>query len=84
MQYTMTITSKGQATIPVAIRKAFGITPGKTAKINISLKPGHRTAVMEKPITAEEVQRRARQRLKPGIPPLLDARAFYNTREPHL
>jgi len=36
MQYTSTMTSKGQVTVPAAFRRKLGIKPGETVRLSIS------------------------------------------------
>ncbi len=82
-EYMITMTSKGQFTMPVEVRELFSLG-NVNNKLKLVLNTETKTIKIEKPITVEEVQRRARQRLKPGIEPLLDARAFYDTRKPRI
>jgi AbrB family looped-hinge helix DNA binding protein len=52
----VTMTTKGQITVPVEIRRAMGLVPGK--KLNISLKGDD--IVIQKPVSVESVRKRIR------------------------
>jgi antitoxin PrlF len=52
---TTTVTSKGQVTIPKAIRKAMGIKPGDKVDIRATASGG---AYLEKPGTLKEYERK--------------------------
>lgn len=80
-QYTITMTSKGQFTLPIELRRQFGLTKaGDTLKVKPSANLDE--LILRRPPSFEEIQAKARRFMKPGIPPLLDPRAFYDTREP--
>jgi AbrB family looped-hinge helix DNA binding protein len=49
----VTMTEKGQITVPVEIRRSLGLKPGK--KLNITLKGDD--IVIQKPVALEEVRR---------------------------
>jgi bifunctional DNA-binding transcriptional regulator/antitoxin component of YhaV-PrlF toxin-antitoxin module len=82
-EYTITMTSKGQFTMPVKLREIFGLKKAGD-QLNIKYDSVTRQAKIQRPLTAKDVQARARRHLKPGIAPLVDARAFYNTRAPRI
>jgi bifunctional DNA-binding transcriptional regulator/antitoxin component of YhaV-PrlF toxin-antitoxin module len=82
-EYTINMTSKGQFTMPFALRREFGLSK-LPAKLTLKYNPSTKVARIEKPISFEEVQRLARRHLKPGSKPLLDAKAYYQTRKPRI
>jgi len=82
-EYTITMTSKGQFTMPVDVRRAFGVTD-KSRSLKLTYNPSTKQAKIEKPITFEEIRAMAKKMIDPSIQPLEDARAFYNTREPRV
>ena len=82
-EFTITMTSKGQFTMPVALRKAFDLNVAGD-KLKIKFNATTKQAKIEKPVTFDEIQALSRKYLKPGIQPLLDPRAFYNTRPPRI
>lgn len=72
MTYTTTMTSKGQITVPVAIRKKLGLKPGEQIAINLK----GNTATIEAydwRAGMVDIQRRMQSHLKKqGITPLSD------------
>jgi len=80
-EYTITVTSKGQFTMPIDVRRAFGIT-SKSRSLTLTYNPSTNQAKIEKPITFDQIQTIAKKYIKPGTSPLLDARKFYETRDP--
>ncbi len=79
-EYTITMTSKGQFTMPVSVRKALGLNQYSNT-LKLLYNPATKIAKIEKPLTIDEIKARARRHIKPGTPPLLDAHAFFDTRE---
>ncbi|MDR1470778.1 MAG: AbrB/MazE/SpoVT family DNA-binding domain-containing protein [Spirochaetaceae bacterium] len=61
MRY-VTMTEKGQITVPVEIRRSLGLKPGK--KLNISLKGDD--IVIQKSVTLEEVRQLLKAEMKNG------------------
>ena len=56
----VTMTVKGQITVPAEIRRALGLLPGK--KLNISLKGDD--IVIQKPVALEDVRQALRAEMK--------------------
>jgi len=81
MTLTITMTSKGQFTLPANVRRALGLhKPGE--KLTLDLNAASQQVVLSKPISFADIQARAKTYVKPGTTPLTDADAFYNAREP--
>ena len=76
MNTTITITSKGQTTIPVEIRRHFGIDKsGGELIANFDEKKGE--LIISKPTDINELTARISSYIKPGIKPLLNVDEFY-------
>ncbi|HEY4160952.1 MAG TPA: AbrB/MazE/SpoVT family DNA-binding domain-containing protein [Candidatus Saccharimonadales bacterium] len=82
MKTTLTITSKGQTTIPAPIRKALGVDKGGILYIDFNER--NNKATIEKPLTIDEISAKYSKLIKPGTPPLTDVHTFYQTREPRV
>jgi bifunctional DNA-binding transcriptional regulator/antitoxin component of YhaV-PrlF toxin-antitoxin module len=83
MAQIITMTSKGQFTLPANVRRALGLhKPGE--KLTLDLNAASQQIVLSKPISFADIQARSQKYIKPGTTPLTDADAFYNTREPRL
>lgn len=72
----LTITSKGQTTIPVAMRRSLGIT-NKGGVLFVDLDENKGKAVITKPLTPEELSERVSQNIKKGTKPVLDVGVYY-------
>ena len=83
MTVTITMTSKGQFTLPANVRKAMALNkPGD--KLVLDFSPTKQQAILSKPVSLEAIQAKARAYVKPGTKPLPDVDALYNSREPRL
>lgn len=83
MSLTITMTSKGQITLPAQVRRAMALhTRGD--KLMLDFSPASQQVVLSKPVSFADIQAKARQYMKPGTTPLMEADAFYNAREPRL
>ncbi len=80
-EYTITLTSKGQFTMPVQVRRAFGID-SEGGKLTLLFNPQTKQAKIEQPASFETIQSMAASYMKPGVRPLENPRAFYEQREP--
>lgn len=76
MQSTITITRKGQTTIPVAIRRKLGIGP-QGGHLAIRFNERKSEAIIEKPLSIEELSKRATSYIRPDTKPLTDVDAYY-------
>ena len=83
MNITITMTSKGQFTLPASIRKAMALRK-QGDKLVLDYSPTKKQATLSKPISFEDIQARASMYVKPGTVPLGDVGALYGTRKPRL
>lgn len=83
MEITITMTSKGQFTLPANVRKAMALRK-QGDKLILDFSPTSQQAILSKPISFEAIQARAKAYIKPDSKLLTDADALYNTREPRL
>lgn len=82
-EYTITMTSKGQFTLPVELRREFGVNKaGDVLKLKLS--KDKKQATLSRPRSFDEIQAYFAKHRKPGVKPLLDPRVFYDTRPPRL
>lgn len=76
MKATITITSKGQTTLPVAIRRKLGLAKtGGTLHINFNEQKSE--AIITKPLGVEELSKHISGYIKPGTKPVLDVDSYY-------
>ena len=76
MKNTITITSKGQTTLPAAIRRKLGV--GKAGGVlQIAFDERKRELVVSKPLTATELSERISRHLKPGATPVTNVDEYY-------
>lgn len=80
MTITITMTSKGQFTLPARVRKALALQH-KGAKLTLDFNPDGQRVVLSKPVSFADIQAKAQKYIKPGTPPLTDVDALFNTRE---
>lgn len=79
-EYTITMTSKGQFTMPAEVRKLLGVSLTNN-KLRLVVNPKTKQAKIERPISFAEIRAIAQKYIKPGSPVLLDPRKFYDSRE---
>lgn len=78
MRSSITITSKGQTTLPVDIRRKLGLNnKGGVLQIDFDEQNGRLT--ITKPVTIDDVSARASKYIKPGTKPLTDVDDYYQT-----
>ncbi len=76
MKNTITITSKGQATIPASYRRKLGVgANGGTLDIRFDESRGE--LVIAKPLSVEELSEKLSGYIKSGTKPLVDVDAYY-------
>lgn len=76
MKNTLTITSKGQTTIPAPIRRKLGLD--KTGGIlRISFNESKGELVVSKPLSIDKLSEKLSGYIKPGTEPLVDIDTFY-------
>jgi bifunctional DNA-binding transcriptional regulator/antitoxin component of YhaV-PrlF toxin-antitoxin module len=76
MKTTLTITSKGQTTLPATIRKKLGI-PQSGGTLHIAFDEHKGEAVITKPLGIEDLSRQISRHIKPGTKPLLSVDNYY-------
>ncbi len=78
MKNTITITSKGQATIPASYRRKLGIgTSGGTLDIRFNESKGE--LIIVKPLNIDELSQKLSGYIKPQTKPLTDVDVFYQS-----
>lgn len=76
MTRTITITSKGQTTLPAAIRHKLGIDKsGGVLQISFNERRGE--LVIKKPVSVAELSERISRHIKPNTKPLENVSAYY-------
>ncbi|HEY4963480.1 MAG TPA: AbrB/MazE/SpoVT family DNA-binding domain-containing protein [Candidatus Saccharimonadales bacterium] len=76
MRTTLTITSKGQTTIPAPIRRKLGLD--KTGGVlQISFNENKGELIVSKPLNIDKLSEKLSSYIKPGTEPLVDIDAFY-------
>jgi bifunctional DNA-binding transcriptional regulator/antitoxin component of YhaV-PrlF toxin-antitoxin module len=83
MNITITMTSKGQFTLPASVRKAMALHK-QGDKLVLDFSPAKKQAILSKPISFEDIQAKAKAYIKPGTVPLSDVNSLYETRKPRL
>lgn len=83
MQATITITSKGQVTLPAQARKAMQLKDGD--KLLFSYNSESQMATIAKPLSIEELSERISRHIKPGTKPVLNVDEYYQAhRKPRI
>jgi AbrB family looped-hinge helix DNA binding protein len=78
MRNTITITSKGQTTLPAEIRRKLGISrSGGELRIDFDESKGE--LIISRPLSISELSERISTYVKPGTSPVLDADEYYQT-----
>lgn len=76
MHRTITITSKGQTTLPAAIRHKLGIDEsGGVLQIDFNEQKGE--VVIKKPVSIAELSERLSRYIKPGTEPVKNVDEYY-------
>jgi AbrB family looped-hinge helix DNA binding protein len=76
MKTILTITSKGQTTIPAPVRHKLGLNKGGGI-LQMDFNEHKGELVISKATSIEELSKKLSGYIKPGIKPLVDADAFY-------
>ena len=83
MTTTITMTSKGQFTLPAHVRRALALQrPGD--KLMLDFRPDSQQVVLSRPVSVDDIRARAKRYITPSTTPLTDVDAFYNAREPRV
>ena len=83
MTVAITMTSKGQFTLPASVRKAM-VLRNNGDKLILDFDPAKNQVILSKTPSFDDIQTRARSYVKRGTQPLVDAHALYEMREPRL
>ena len=75
-QTTLTITSKGQTTIPASIRRKLGLNKAGGV-LQISFNESKGELIVSKPLSIDELTEKLSAYAKPDTKPLTDVDAFY-------
>lgn len=76
MKTILTITSKGQTTLPVAIRRKLGLTKDG-GRLRVEFNENRGQAIISKPIDAGSLSDRFSKYIKPGAKPIIDVSGYY-------
>lgn len=76
MKNTVTITSKGQTTIPASFRRKLGLNP-KGGVLDIRFDEEKGELVIAKPLSIDELSEKVSSYIKPTTKPLTDVDAYY-------
>ena len=76
MKTTLTVTSKGQTTIPAPIRHKLGLNKAGGV-LQMSFNEDKDELVISKSVNIDELSNKISGYIKPGTKPLVDADAFY-------
>ena len=79
-EYTLSVTSKGQFTMPVEVRRALGVNH-KANKLIMTFDPVKKSAKIQKPATFDDISKLAKSFIDKKIKPLEDPRAYYQKRQ---
>lgn len=80
-EYTITMTSKGQFTMPVEVREALGVSK-KSNKLKLVFDTKTKKAEIERPVSFDSISAKGQSYIKSGVKPLLDPRKYYESRKP--
>lgn len=83
MQKTITMTSKGTFTMPIAIRKKLGVSE-RGDRLLYTFDPDKQQMIIEKPKADFSAIHEIMTPYVEKAPPLKDIRAFLNTRKPRI
>jgi AbrB family looped-hinge helix DNA binding protein len=76
MNNTITITSKGQTTLPADIRRKLGLNKsGGVLRINFNERKGE--LVISRPVSIAELSERVSRHIKPGTKPVENVDEYY-------
>jgi len=73
----ITLTSKGQLTLPVEVRRALGLRTSD--KLELNYNPENRKVTISKPMTVDELSAMTSRLPRKKITPITDVNAYYQT-----
>lgn len=76
MRNTVTITRKGQTTIPAPLRRKLGLDT-KGGILDIRFDESRGELVISKPLSIDELSKKLTEYIKPGTVPLHDVDSYY-------
>jgi AbrB family looped-hinge helix DNA binding protein len=76
MKDTITITSKGQTTIPAPVRRKLGLDKGGGV-LQMNFIENKNELVISKAVGIDELSKKLTGYIKSGVKPLVDAASFY-------
>jgi AbrB family looped-hinge helix DNA binding protein len=76
MKDTITVTSKGQTTIPAPVRRKLGLDKGGGV-LQINFNENKNELVISKATSIDDLSNKLTGYIKSGVKPLVDANAFY-------
>lgn len=76
MKNIISISSKGQTTLPAEVRRKLGI-PRTGGTLSMRFDERKNELVISKPLTIAELSARASARIKPGTPPVTNVDEYY-------
>lgn len=76
MKNTVTITSKGQTTIPALYRRKLGLD-AKGGDLDIRFDEAKGELVIARPLSIDELSTKLSSYIKPGTKPLVDVDTYY-------
>jgi bifunctional DNA-binding transcriptional regulator/antitoxin component of YhaV-PrlF toxin-antitoxin module len=79
-EFTVTLTSKGQLTLPAAVRRALGVDH-KGSTLRLVYSPDTKQAKIQSTVDFDDIQSLSKRFIKPGIKPLADPSGYYNQRD---
>lgn len=79
-EFTITLTSKGQLTLPAPVRKALGVN-AKGDKLRLRLDEEAGRADIQPPVSFEQIQALASTFIRSDITPLENPRELFEQRE---
>lgn len=74
---TITLTSKGQLTLPVEIRRALGLK--KSEKLQLSFDAETRSITLQRPMSVDEFSDFMTTLPRKNVEPVMDVSQYYNT-----
>jgi antitoxin PrlF len=73
----VTLTSKGQLTLPIEVRRALGLKDSD--KLEVVYNPENRKITISKPMTVDELTAMTSRLPRKNIAPITDVNAYYQT-----
>lgn len=78
MKSTIRMTSKGQFTLPIELRRKLGVSE-KGDTLSVTYDEQAQAVLLGRPASFEDIQQLTKRHHRPGAKPLLDVHAWYET-----